>query len=253
MHSFAVTERHIVLVEFPLVVAPWRLMLSGRPFIENYRWQPQQGSRFLVIDRDDGQVRATCHADAFFAFHHINAFERDGEIVLDVAAYPDAAIIQALYLDRLRNPQQPVPTAELRRYRVPLTDAAAEYDVVGDDVIELPRINYGRCNGRDYRFVHGIGRQKGTADFYNQLVCIDVATGSSKTWSDTDCYPGEPVFVAAPDAREENDGVILSVVLDARKRNSCLLILDAAAFQEIARAEVPQHVPFGFHGQFLSS
>jgi len=31
------------------------------------------------------------------------------------------------------------------------------------------------------------------------------------------------------------------------------LILDAKSFDEIARAEVPHHIPFGFHGQFLES
>jgi hypothetical protein len=29
------------------------------------------------------------------------------------------------------------------------------------------------------------------------------------------CYPGEPVFVAAPEARGEDEGIILSVVLEA--------------------------------------
>jgi beta,beta-carotene 9',10'-dioxygenase len=40
MHSFAITERHAILVEFPFVVVPVAIPLSGRPFIENYRWRP---------------------------------------------------------------------------------------------------------------------------------------------------------------------------------------------------------------------
>lgn len=253
MHSFAITERYVVLVEFPLLVAPWRLLLSGRPFIENYRWKPERGSRFLVIDRNDGQVLATCHADAFFAFHHVNAFEQDGELVIDIAAYPDSSIIAALYLDQLRSRRQSLPTAELRRYRVPLADAAADYDVVSKEPIELPRISYRRCNGRDYAFAYGIGmRPDVPGDFYNQLLRINVRDGTATTWSEDKCYPGEPVFVSAPDARDENDGVILSVVLDACNANSYLLVLDAASFREIARAAVPQHIPFGFHGQFFA-
>jgi carotenoid cleavage dioxygenase-like enzyme len=30
-------------------------------------------------------------------------------------------------------------------------------------------------------------------------------------------------------------------------------VLDAATFAERARAEVPHHIPFGFHGQFFGS
>jgi carotenoid cleavage dioxygenase-like enzyme len=45
--------------------------------------------------------------------------------------------------------------------------------------------------------------------------------------------------------------VLLSVVLDAAARTSFLLVLDAADLGELARARVPHHVPFGFHGQYF--
>jgi carotenoid cleavage dioxygenase-like enzyme len=61
------------------------------------------------------------------------------------------------------------------------------------------------------------------------------------------------VFVAAPQAAHEDGGVILSVVLDTRMAASFLLILDAATFRELARAEAPHHIPFGFHGEYLAS
>ena len=41
MHSFGLTERWLVLAEFPLVVNPLALALSGRPYIENYSWKPE--------------------------------------------------------------------------------------------------------------------------------------------------------------------------------------------------------------------
>ena len=102
MHSFAMTERHLVLVAFPLVVNPLQLALGGRPFIENYRWKPELGTRFLVFDRGSGELVRTCEADACFSFHHINAFERGSEIVIDMASYDDASIVDSLYLDRVR-------------------------------------------------------------------------------------------------------------------------------------------------------
>jgi beta,beta-carotene 9',10'-dioxygenase len=48
----------------------------------------------------------------------------------------------------------------------------------------------------------------------------------------------------------EDDGVLLSVVLDAEESRSFLLVLDAADLSELARAQAPHHIPFGFHGQF---
>jgi carotenoid cleavage dioxygenase-like enzyme len=44
--------------------------------------------------------------------------------------------------------------------------------------------------------------------------------------------------------------VLLSVVLDSERGNSFLLVLDASDLSELARAEAPHHIPFGFHGQF---
>jgi beta,beta-carotene 9',10'-dioxygenase len=61
------------------------------------------------------------------------------------------------------------------------------------------------------------------------------------------------VFVAAPDARAENEGVLLSVVFDAGRGTSFVLVLDAQTLGEVARAELPHHAPFGFHGQFARS
>ena len=112
MHSFAVTEAYAVLAEFPLVVSPVRLLLQARPFIENFRWKPERGTRFLVFDRAGRTLKGVYESDAFFAFHHINAWQDRGDVVLDIAGYPDAAIIDAFYLeDGLRRQAGPVPTA----------------------------------------------------------------------------------------------------------------------------------------------
>jgi beta,beta-carotene 9',10'-dioxygenase len=32
-----------------------------------------------------------------------------------------------------------------------------------------------------------------------------------------------------------------------------LLVLDASDFSELARADLPHHVPFGLHGQFFDT
>ena len=57
--------------------------------------------------------------------------------------------------------------------------------------------------------------------------------------------------LAALGAEAEDAGVVLSVVLDAAAGRSFLLVLDAGTFEELARAEAPHQIPFGFHGQFL--
>ncbi|MEU4746649.1 carotenoid oxygenase family protein, partial [Actinosynnema sp. NPDC023658] len=252
LHSFAVTERHVVLAIFPLVVNPLSLLLRAKPFIENYRWRPELGTRFVVFDQQDGTVVADERTDAFFAFHHINAFDTEGGVAVDICSYPDATVVDALYLDRLRGDAE-LPLAFATRYEVDFGGRGITSRRLTDDSLELPRIAYGSHNGRDYRYAYGVGaHENGTQDFVNQLVKVDVRSGRTLKWHEPGRYPGEPVFVPAPGARAEDDGVLLSVVLDGDAGRSGLLVLDAATFEEVARAEVPHAIPFGFHGQFTA-
>lgn len=252
IHSFGMTERYLILVEFSLVLpSPLTILLGDKPFIENYRWQPERGATFHIIDKQNGSVAARAEADAFFAFHHINAFERDGEVVVDVSGYDDARLIDELRLDHLRGADPKITTGRLRRYRIPLSGKRATYEIIGAEAIELPRIHYRAHNGKPYRYAYGAGTRGADSDFLDQLVKIDTETGASLTWHEPDCYPGEPVFVPTPGGRAEDDGIILSVVLDGAARSSFLLALDAQTFSEIARARTPVPVPFGFHGQYF--
>ncbi|MBI1838858.1 MAG: carotenoid oxygenase family protein [Candidatus Colwellbacteria bacterium] len=253
MHSFGMTQNYVVLAEYPFVVNPLILLLSGKPFIENFKWKPNRGTNFLLLDRKTGKLRGRYTTESFFAFHHINAFEEEGRVIIDIVAYPNTDIIQSLYLDVLRGDtnKNMVSAGEFRRYQISLSDSSVKYQVISDSPIELSRINYELSNTRNYRFVYGVGSNKNNPDnFLDRLVKIDIQARTSKTWQEEECYPGEPVFIPSPNAIKEDEGVIVSVVLNAKKENSFLLILDTASFNEIARAEVPHHIPFGFHGNF---
>ena len=252
VHSFAISTDHVALAVYPFVVNPLALVLSGRPFIENFRWKPELGTQIVLLDLRNGAIRGPYRTDPFFAFHHINAFQADGELVLDVCAYGDAGVVDALYLDRLRA-NFGVPQAVPTRYRIDLDGGGVRAQPLAGETLELPRISYRRHNGREYGVAYGVGARDGAADdFLNQIVRVDVRTGETRTWHEPGCYPGEPVFVEAPGAVAEDDGVVLSVVLDASAGRSFLLVLEGRSFTELARAQVPHRhpIPFGFHGQF---
>jgi beta,beta-carotene 9',10'-dioxygenase len=247
MHSFGLTERWLVLAEFPFVVNPFALALSGRPYIENYRWRPELGTRFMLVDRRTGAATAGFQADPCFAFHHVNAYDDGEEVVVDLCAHADAGVIADLYLERLRA-GKPVSSAELTRFRLRPADRSVVRERLADGDIELPRINYARCNERPYNYVWGVGN--GQSGWLERIVKIDVRARTTQSWSEPGCYPGEPVFVARPHGEREDDGVLLSVVLDASAGSSFLLVLDAGDLSELARAHAPHPIPFGFHGQF---
>jgi beta,beta-carotene 9',10'-dioxygenase len=248
MHAFGMSERYLILAEYPLRVNPLKLAFSGRPFIENYSWRGGEPTRFQVLDRVTGELRGTYETDAFFCFHHVNAFERGDELVVDLCAYPDSTVIDDLYLGEDGPRGDRFPRTELRRYTIDLAGGSVRSEPLTDGSLEFPRIDYGKRNTRDYAYAYFAGADSG---WFDRLVKVDVRDGSRSEWRAEGCYPGEPVFVREPGTEAEDSGAVLSVVLDANAGRSFLLVLDAGSFEEVARAEAPHHIPFGFHGQYF--
>ena len=76
MHSFGLTERWIVLAEFPFVVNPLRLATSRPPL---HRELPLEARARHPLHADRPRRRARrsgpFETDACFGFHHVNAYE----------------------------------------------------------------------------------------------------------------------------------------------------------------------------------
>jgi carotenoid cleavage dioxygenase-like enzyme len=252
MHSFALTPRYALLLENPLVVNPLKLATGFKAFIHNYKWKPELGVRIHAFDRETGALHRTWTADPFFVFHTINAFEDGDDLVVDLCAHEDASIIDLLELEALRSGSGH-STLGARPLRLTLAagSGVASSRELADVDLELPRIAYRTNNGQPYRYIYG--GSAGGAAFLKRLVKIDIEDGSFAVWDEPNAWAGEPVFVPRPGGVDEDDGVVLSVVLDADAGSSFLLMLDATTFEEIARAQAPHHVPFGFHGQFFSA
>ena len=119
-------------------------------------------------------------------------------------------------------------------------------DLSREGSLELPRIDYGRRNTRDYAYAYFTGGDTGWID---RLVKVDVRDGTRSEWHDDGCYPGEPIFVPREGAGERS-GYLLTLVYDARAHRSHVAVIDAERFEDgpIARAHFEHHVPFGFHG-----
>uniref|UniRef100_A0AAY4DZ22 Carotenoid-cleaving dioxygenase, mitochondrial n=1 Tax=Denticeps clupeoides TaxID=299321 RepID=A0AAY4DZ22_9TELE len=290
-HSFGMSENYVVFIEQPVKLDLWKIVtcnIRRRSLSHGIYWDPKMETIFHLVHKQSGQVSSVkYHTKALSTFHQINAFEQDGFLVLDMCCSDDGQAINTYLIQNMRKAGEAldemynsIGRSYPRRFVLPLrvtkdtptnqnlntrpNSAATAIKIVycthedlhGDDLheyggFEFPHINYARYNARPYRFFYGCGFRHLVGD---SLVKVDLEGKKLQAWSQPGFYPSEPVFVPSPNAEEEDDGVILSVVLTpSEDKATFLLALDAKTFEELGRAEVPVNIPYGFHGIFMES
>jgi torulene dioxygenase len=114
--------------------------------------------------------------------------------------------------------------------------------------MELPTINPRYLTQR-HRFTYGCADRL-KSSFMDGIVKFDNTTQQSVFWEVEGHTPGEPIFVADPEGTAEDDGVLLTVVLNGYVDKSYLLVLNAKDLTEMGRAEMQGPMSFGFHGAY---
>ena len=249
VHTFGLTPKHAILVAHPFAVNPVKMLWSSRGYIDHFDWRPENGTRLVVIDRSNGEMREHM-TEAFFVFHTVNAFEREDATVLDLLAYPNVDIMASLRTDRMI---AELPNLRPSLMRITLQPGAepARVEKLSDVGFEFPSTHYKRVNGRPYRFAYGAsdGYQSGGA-YTSAIIKADIETGRSMSFSHGTHIFGEPLFVARPDGDGEDDGVLLTVGSAQDAESSVLAVIDASTMGLVASAEIPGSIPLGFHGSF---
>ncbi len=198
-HSFAMTERYLVLAEFPLVTKPLRLLFSGRPFIEILSLDAESRAA-LHRDRERyGRDRPAGRDRCVFCFSSCQCLRAGRRHSARPRCLPDARIIDALYLDALRAGKA-VPRSALTRYTIPLGEGPVTQNSLGCRSWNCRASPIGGWPGAAYRYVWGTG-QMGSG-FLDSLVKQDLDTAATHDLERrTTTSPGEPVFVPTPRRR----------------------------------------------------
>ncbi|MDT5401351.1 MAG: hypothetical protein QOK33_4582 [Mycobacterium sp.] len=237
MHDFAMTANHIVFMDLPIVF-DLDIAISGKRDMP-YRWDDEYGARLGVLRRDDpfGEVR-WFEIDPCYVFHVANAHDTaDGNgLVVQAVRYPEL----------WRNDGDFDAEGLLWSWSIDLVAGRVSERQLDDRGVEFPRID-DRLAGLPARYSVSVGK--------NGWVRHDLSTGSAVVHDVGDGGPGEAVFVPAAGAAEESNGYYLGYVYDPARNGSDLVIIDASDFtgKPVARIKLPTRVPYGFHGNWISS
>lgn len=235
-------------------------------------WNKDRPTFYFVIDKKKGGVVAKYKSDPYFAFHSINSFDDGDDVILDIGTMPTHEVLWNLEVAQLRDPvKYPIKhtnIATARRYRLPGISTLSNTTFGNAELVlnlplskglELPTVNPNYAHKR-HRFAYGISKADQKSVISDRLIKLDLDHShieshdlkeGAQVWMESSVAPGEPIFIPTPGGTDEDDGIILSVVLDGKVGTSMLLVLNAKDMKELGRAVMNQPFPFGFHGSFV--
>ena len=235
MHDFAMTAEHVVFLDLPIVF-DMGVAVSGERDMP-YRWSDSYGARLGVLRRSDpfGDIR-WFEIDPCYVFHVANAHDDGDSIVLQAVRYPEL----------WRRAGDFDTDGVLWEWRIDLTAGTVRERQLDDSGVEFPRID-DRLAGLPARHAVAVGE--------NGWLRYDLSTGSSERHDLGTGGAGEAVFVPGAGPADENNGWYLGYVYDPERDGSDLVIVDASDFggDPVARIHLPQRVPYGFHGNWIST
>jgi all-trans-8'-apo-beta-carotenal 15,15'-oxygenase len=247
-HDFAVTPRHLVFFIAPFYLSPWNLLM-GRGPASSASYRVDEGTEVVVVPIDDPSNVVRFRVPTFYMEHVINAFELPGgEIAIDYTHYEHVRDLEDFVGSVATGAPTRAAKGTVRRAVVNPSQKTLRSEVLLDETAELARVSP-RVESTRHRFSYLVSFAENAPS--TSLLKLDGESGSVTRYAPgREQYPSEAIFVPREGGGAEDDGWLLTMVLDARSRTSHLQILDAARLDAgpIARCHFDQVIPFGFHG-----
>ncbi|KAL4899769.1 hypothetical protein BDW74DRAFT_107528 [Aspergillus multicolor] len=293
LHSFFLTKDYMIICVWNSHLSPAAFNKRPASYIGAIKaFDGKIPTMWYVVDRHGRGLVAVYKSPAFFCFHTINSWQEgsnsnDGpaqtDIIAECVALENTDVLHQLYYEYLvssssrahhksdaqSNGHSKRTQSRIARFRLPAIPTTNEVEEKGESQPqvslnatllsttcqdlspELPTLNPSYIT-RPHRYTYAV-IDRGLSTFVDGLMKFDSLTSETKIWSKHAQSPSEAIVIADPEGTEEDDGVLLSVVLDGKTGRSYLLALDAKDMKEVGRASVDGVVGFGFHGVHVSS
>lgn len=243
VHDFTATARHLVIV-----LQPWIQARQVQPLADGFEWRPDEGTRVLVIDKDDLTRRREFELPAFGFFHLGDAWSDGADIRFDVCAHPDmdfAARGAGAVLNGVPLNGEPARLA-LAHLRA---DGSSDLQRT-DQVAEFPRADPRRA-GLARRLTLHTAEEAPGRPFASAVGVTDWDTGRTRVFDfGPEHVMDEMVFVPRPDGSTEDDGWLVGPSLNLAARATELHVLDVARIDEgpVVSWRADTALPVSFHG-----
>jgi len=240
MHDFGVTATRVVFMDLPVAFdLDMAMKGSGLPF----RWRDDVPARLGLLARDAAKDDVQwLEIDPCYVYHPLNAYDDGERIIFDVVRHDRTFVKGQL---------QGGGDTRLERWTIDPARERVVPEVISDRGQEFPRVDP-RVECRPHRFGYAVAFAMGTGP--GHLLKHDLESRTT-TLHDVGAAGAASEGVFVPVGAGEDEGYVLSVVYDGDTNNSHVRIIDAQDFAAppVAKIQLPQRVPFGFHGNWLAA
>ncbi|EAQ70033.1 apocarotenoid-15/15'-oxygenase [Synechococcus sp. RS9909] len=257
LHDFAITPNWAVFLQNAVAFNPLPFVLGQKGAAQCLQSKPGGQAKFWLIPRDGGvfagQQPRIIDAPEGFVFHHLNAWEQEGDVVVESIYYSDFPSIGP-DVDFTAVDFDLIPEGLLEQCRIHLESGQVTTTRLSERCCEFAMVNPHR-EGLPCRFawMAAAERERGN-DPLQVIKKLDLHTGDRQIWSAAPRgFVSEPLMVPRPGAEAEDDGWVLELFWNGERQGSDLVILDAADLRELAAFELPLAIPHGLHGSWVPS
>lgn len=254
IHDFSLSQSYAVFYLSPYILNMEALARDGRTLMESLSWEPERGSRLLIVSRETGEQVTTLPIGNRYCLHLINCFEKDNRLTVDVLEmerpiYDQYQVVPDLFTDVCEC--QPVRFVIDVSNRELVKTSAIDYRLAPDFPSVSPR--QFTQPYQDFWMLGISATGRCGRKFFDQLVHANWTSAQARDIYQTPpqhYLGGEPIFVGHP--QDEKTGAIICQVFDAERVQSSFVIFDAfnVARGPIALLGLKDPTHLGFHASF---
>lgn len=240
VHDIAVTEHYYLLAQFPVRLRVASALFASTTLFGAFRWPEDERVTLIVVPRDPArEIQRVTLRGARFAAHFLNAFEREGRLVVDLCATDEPVDFTALIPDALHEREGTRVISHERgafvlRVLVDPSSGEESHQRIGTVEGDLPEISEG-LHGEPYRYAYlasadraGDERDPSLPWWSRAISKLDLEGCTHTRWrAGPSVFVSQPAFAPREGAKEEDDGYLVAWTLDSKTAHTKVVVLDA--------------------------
>lgn len=253
-HDMGMTANYCIIHDLPMFFDQAALQ-KGQHRLAFHRDVP---ARFGIIPRrgHNSDVR-WFEGMPCYILHLSNSYEQGDEVVMEGSIQTNPVpelshLPKEGYARMMALLDMHLQQTRMHRWSFNLKTGETKEEDLDDEVTEFPMVN-GRYKGRPYRYSYNAYMAPGFWHL-DGLKKYDLKTGATQSWrAPKGCYVSEAPFAPRLNAKDEDDGYVVTYMVDSINRKAECAVFDAKDITRgpVCRIMLPGYIPLGAHAYWM--